>query len=352
MRTRDFSFELPAGSIAQEPVEPRDAARMLVHEVAGDRTRHRRVAELVEELGPADLLVVNDTRVLPARLFGRRSTGGRVELLFIGPGPEGTWRAMARPARKLRPGEELRVEGGLVARAIEREGESPVWAVELQDPAQPHLPVPALLERAGRMPLPPYITRMAEGDPRDARDRERYQTVYAERSGAGAAPTAGLHFTPGLLDELARRGVRRAAVTLHVGLGTFLPVTAERVDEHEMHAETYEVSEETVGAVAACRAGGGRVIAVGTTSVRALESCVDAEGALRAGTGQTRLFLKPGDQLGVVDGLLTNFHLPESTLLMLVSVLTGRERLLGLYGEAVGLGYRFYSYGDAMLLLP
>lgn len=352
MRTRDFFFELPAGSIAQEPVEPRDAARMLVHEVSGELTRHRRVADLAEELGPGDLLVVNDTRVLPARLFARRSTGGRVELLFLGPGPGGAWRAMARPARKLSPGEELSVEGGLVARAVEREGESPVWAVELCDPAQPDLPVPTLLERTGRMPLPPYITREAEGDPRDEGDRERYQTVYAQRSGAVAAPTAGLHFTPELLEELTRRGVRRAAVTLHVGLGTFLPVTAEQVDEHEMHAEVFEVSEEVVEQVAACRAEGGRVIAVGTTSVRALESCVDGEGVLRAGAGQTRLFLKPGDQLGVVDGLLTNFHLPESTLLMLVSVLTGRERLLGLYGEAVRQGYRFYSYGDAMLLLP
>lgn len=359
MRTEDFLYDLPSEAIAQEPAEPRDAARLLVHGIEADRTRHLRVRALVEELREGDLLVVNDTRVLPARLFARRATGGRVELLFLGPevvGAEsasaGAWRAMVKPARKLSPGEELEVDGGLVARALAREGDGAIWTVELTDPEAPQTPIPALLERAGRMPLPPYIAREAEGDPRDAADRERYQTVYAREPGAVAAPTAGLHFTPELLEALAERGVRRATVTLHVGLGTFLPVTVEEVQQHRMHAEVYEVPPAAVEAVAACRAAGGRVVAVGTTSVRALESSVDEQGALVAGAGETRLFLKPGDRLQVVDGLMTNFHLPGSTLLMLVSALAGRERMLGLYEEALREGYRFYSYGDAMLLLP
>ena len=352
MRTEDFLYDLPPGAIAQEPAEPRDAARLLVHGVSEDRTRHDQVRGLVDELRAGDLLVVNDTRVLPARLFARRATGGRVELLFLGPAAGPGWRAMVKPARKLSPGEELDVVGGLVARTVAREGDGAVWTVELRDPDAPRTPIPALLERAGRMPLPPYIRRAAEGDPRDAADRERYQTVYATEPGAAAAPTAGLHFTPELLDALAARGVRRATVTLHVGLGTFLPVTAEEVEDHRMHAEVYEVPPAAVEAVRACRAAGGRVVAVGTTSVRALESSVDASGALVAGAGETRLFLKPGDRLRVIDGLMTNFHLPGSTLLMLVSALAGRERVLGLYEEAVREGYRFYSYGDAMLLLP
>ncbi len=351
MRVDDFRYELPPGAIAQEPAEPRDSARMLVHEVAGARTRHRRIADLVDELAPEDLLVVNDTRVRPARLFGRRSSGGRVELLLIAPAPGGAWRAMVRPARKLRVGEEFEVDGGWTARALEREGDGAFWSIELRDPSDPSGSVPELLERAGRMPLPPYITREPEGDPRDGMDRERYQTVYARESGAVAAPTAGLHFTPELLDELRGRGVRRAEVTLHVGLGTFLPVTAERLEDHRMHAETYTVPESTAQAVAACRRAGGRVIAVGTTSVRALESCAQVGGELVAGSGDTRLFLKPGDRFRVVDGLLTNFHLPCSTLLMLVSAFAGRERTLSLYLEALELGYRFYSYGDAMMLL-
>ena len=349
MRLDQFQYELPDGAIAQEPAEPRDAARLLVHEIGVDRTAHRTVADLRQLLTPHDLLVVNDTRVRPVRLFGRRATGGRVELLLLGPeGSSGRWRAMVRPARKLAPGEVLEFEGGLGLRAVAREGGGAIWSLELVDPT---VDLDATLEAVGRMPLPPYIRRDPQGDARDDLDRHRYQTVYASHPGAVAAPTAGLHFTEELLADLKALGVRRAAVTLHVGLGTFSPVQVDEVEEHEMHAEAYDVPAATVAAIAACRAAGGRVLAVGTTAVRALESSVDAEGMLVAGAGETRLFLKPGDELRVVDGLLTNFHLPGSTLLLLVSALAGRERVLRLYAEALERGYRFYSYGDAMLLL-
>lgn len=353
MRLEQFRYHLPPEAIAQEPAEPRDAARLLVHEVGAGATRHRIVSALPEELRAGDLLVLNDTRVRPVRILARRPSGGRVEVLLVeavGDGPEGgsRWRAMLRPARRPRPGEELRAEGGLTVRALEREGESAFWTVALggcDEPLQ-------VLERTGRMPLPPYIERDPEGDPRDALDRERYQTVYAREPGAVAAPTAGLHLTEDLLGAMEERGVERAVVTLHVGAGTFLPVTTPRVEDHRMHAERFTVPAETAAAVAGCRRRGGRVIAVGTTSVRALESACDEDGVVGEREGETRLFLKPGDRMRAVDGLLTNFHLPGSTLLMLVCALAGRERVLGLYREAVAAGYRFYSYGDAMLLLP
>lgn len=363
MRLSDFHYELPPDRIAQEPLRPRDAARLLVHGRGADATRHRGVRDLPQELAPGDLLVVNDTRVLPARLHGRRPSGGAVELLLLGPTGEGrVWRAMARPAKKLRPGEELALEEpgggtGLVARLIEREldldgrGE-PFWSLELSDPAAPHTPVETLLARAGRMPLPPYIDRARGVDPRDDGDREAYQTVYARRPGAVAAPTAGLHFTPELLAALAARGVERASVTLHVGLGTFRPLTVSDPREHVMHPERYVLPPATAEAVARCRDRGGRVVAVGTTSVRVLETCAADDGRVSPGEGETRLFLKPGDRFRCVDALLTNFHLPQSTLLLLVCAFAGRERVLGLYEEALERGYRFYSYGDAMLFLP
>lgn len=357
MQTSDFHYDLPPERIAQHPASPRDGARMLVCEQGEDSTRHRIVRELVDELREGDLLVVNDTRVRPARMEARRSTGGAVELLFIEPLADGAWRTMVRPAKKLRPGEELEVGEGLRARAILREtdaeGEpSAFWRVQLSDPASPGRSVEELLDAQGRMPLPPYIARQRGSDPDDRSDREDYQTVYARITGAVAAPTAGLHFTPELLQSLVERGIRRTAVTLHVGLGTFLPVTAGDVSGHRMHAEQYVLGEETVGEIQACRARGGRVVAVGTTSVRVLESCVDGDGVLRPGAGETRLFVRPGFRFHVVDALLTNFHLPESTLLMLVSALLGRERTLEVYREAVEREYRFYSYGDAMLILP
>ena len=363
MQLSDYDYDLPPDSIAQEAVEPRDRARLLRHHMGRNRTEHGRVRDLPEVLEPGDLLVLNDTRVRPARVFARRSSGGKVEFLFLGPvpaGDTGVWRTMVRPARKLREGECLGVRGApLQVRALKREVDeqgqpNALWNVELLDASGQVLDeagVEAACEVMGRMPLPPYIRRGGDADPRHAIDRTRYQTVYAREPGAVAAPTAGLHFTPELLARLDERGVRVASITLHVGLGTFLPITVEDPSEHRMHAEWYRVSAETVAAVGQCRERGGRVVAVGTTSVRALESCA-AGGSLRAGEGLTRLFLHPGCALQCVDGLLTNFHLPRSTLLMLVSALAGRERMLDLYAQAIGEGYRFYSYGDAMLLLP
>jgi len=368
MHVRDFEFELPTEAIATRPAEPRDAARLLVHDlgaetdgqtVGADLTRHRRVVDLPSELRPGDLLVVNDTRVLPARVHARRASGGRVELLFLEARPSAdeprAWRALVKPARKLVPGERLAVEGTdgratdgaqrVVVRALERDGDGAVWSVALEAEGR-DVPVEALLAEVGAVPLPPYITRAVE-----AADSERYQTLFARVPGAIAAPTAGLHFTPGLVAALAERGVERTTVTLHVGAGTFLPVTAERVEDHVMHDERYVLPAEACTAIARTKARGGRVIAVGTTSVRVLESCARADGSLVPGEGRTRLFLVPGAEFRVVDGLLTNFHLPGSTLLMLVAAFAGRERVLALYRAALAQGYRFYSYGDAMLLL-
>ena len=354
MKLSDFDYHLPEGAIAQEPAEPRDAARLLVHDLAGaEPAVHARVRDLGRFLDPGDLLVVNDTRVLSARLFGRRGGGGRTEVLLLerlrgDPRAEAEerWRALCRPATRVRPGEPIEVEGGLRVVPLERL-ERGAFDVRIEAPRGE--PVAEVLERVGRMPLPPYVRRAAE-DERDALDRERYQTVYAREPGAVAAPTAGLHFTEELLAALAARGVERAHVTLHVGEGTFRPVEVEDVEAHPMHAERFAVPAETVAAVERCRARGGRVVAVGTTSVRALESATGPDGRLDRAVGETRLFLRPGDEFRVVDALLTNFHLPRSTLLMLVAAFAGRERTLALYREAIERGYRFYSYGDAMLL--
>jgi S-adenosylmethionine:tRNA ribosyltransferase-isomerase len=355
VKLADFDYDLPAELVAQEPCERRDAARLLVHAIGPDRTEHRSVRDLVELLRPEDLLVVNDTRVLPGRLFGRRASGGRVELLLLEPlddAPGAPWSALVNPARKLHPGEVIALEDGeLTLRFLERGVEpggrpAPTWSVELFDAAGGPVDVPAALERHGHVPLPPYIERAAD----DPADRARYQTVYAEVPGAVAAPTAGLHFTPELLEALAARGVRRATVTLHVGLGTFRPIDVEDVEAHEMHAERFTLPPETARAVEETRKRGGRVVAVGTTSVRVLESCATPDGGVLPDSGDTRLFLRPGSPFRVVDALLTNFHLPRSSLLVLVSAFAGRERTLRLYAEAVAERYRFYSYGDAMLL--
>ena len=356
MRVSDFDYELPPERIAQEPAHPRDSARLLLHRLAADETEHLRCADIDRVLAPGDLLVVNDTRVRAARLVGQRASGGVVELLLVERLDARRWRALVKPAGRLRAGERLELEGGaLVATLTERPrrpdgGPAPEWLLELEPGAGGEVEV--ALERHGRMPLPPYIRRPRGADPRRDEDRASYQTVFARESGAVAAPTAGLHFTPALLERLAARGVERAALTLHVGEGTFKPVSAQRTEEHQMHAESYTLPAATVAAVERCRQRAGRVVAVGTTSVRVLESCVDSAGRLQPGSGSTRLFLVPGARFQRVDALLTNFHLPRSTLLMLVSALAGRERVLRLYGQAIERGYRFYSYGDAMLLLP
>jgi S-adenosylmethionine:tRNA ribosyltransferase-isomerase len=354
VRTDDFDFELPPELIAQEPPARREDARLMVVSRATGEVAHRRVPDLVEVLRAGDLLVVNDTKVLRARMFGRRATGGRVEVFLLEPRPaEGprAWEALVRAGGRLGEGEAIDVvdaAGAVVGavRLVRRAGEGH-WTVE---PAEGEFG--PLMERAGRMPLPPYIRRERD-DPRDALDAERYQTVFAREPGAVAAPTAGLHLTEPMLAALAARGVRRVAVTLHVGLGTFQPIAADTIEGHRMHEEPYVVPQETAEAVRATRAAGGRVVAVGTTSVRTLEAAAGAspDGLPRAGAGRTSIFISPGYRFLAVDALLTNFHLPRSTLLCLVSAFAGREHVLAAYREAVRERYRFFSYGDAMLLV-
>ena len=350
MNVSDFDFELPPHCIAQEPAAARDASRLLAHDVPRDLTDHLRFRDLPDQLRAGDLLVLNDTRVLSARLFARRRSGGSVELLFLEPQAHspGVWRTLANPARKLRAGELLdAADGALEVRMIERVGME--WTAVLRSRDDPELGTEELLERHGVMPLPPYVER-PRGAAEEAADRVRYQTIFAREPGAVAAPTAGLHFTDELFARLQEHDVARAFITLHVGPGTFRPVKVDRTEDHEMHSERFALPAETVQAIHATRRRGGRVVAVGTTAVRVLESVAARRGELVPCTGDTDLFLVPGARFRVVDGLLTNFHLPRSTLLMLVSAFAGRERVLRLYGEAVEAGYRFFSYGDAMLL--
>jgi S-adenosylmethionine:tRNA ribosyltransferase-isomerase len=349
--TRDFDYPLPAEAIAQQPA-PRGASRLLVLDREGE-ARHRGIADLPALLRPGDLLVVNDTRVLPARLHGRVAGGEsrasrELELLLVESLGEREWEVLARPGKRARPGAVIEISdpgrgagagSGVFAEVMALAGDGR-RRVRFSEPIEPHL------DRLGHVPLPPYIRR-----PDQATDRERYQTVYARRLGAIAAPTAGLHFSDELLAALAAAGIERAALTLHVGIGTFKPVTAPLVSDHRMDRERYEIPEDTAAAVARARAGGRRVVAVGTTVVRALEAAAAAAGGKvhAGGAGATDLFITPGFRFQVVDALLTNFHLPCSTLLMLVSAFAGRERVLAAYQEALGLGYRFFSYGDAML---
>ncbi len=340
MQKSDFYYELPDALIAQAPLAERSAARMLIVDGRQGTWQDARICDLPDLLQPGDLLVLNDTRVLPARLQARKATGGAVELLLdrLVDAREGWF--LAKSSKALRPGMRLHLPGGAVATVEEKDGME--VRLSLSADAQ-WLPI---LEAEGSMPLPPYIRRAPE-----ASDRERYQTIYAAHPGAVAAPTAGLHFDAQLLDALAARGVERTFVTLHVGAGTFLPVRSDDITEHPMHAETMEVSATTVAAVAAAKARGKRVIAVGTTACRALETAAQ-DGTLRPYTGETRLFIYPGKTFQVIDGLLTNFHLPESTLLMLVCAFAGMECMLAAYRHAVAEGYRFFSYGDAMLISP
>jgi S-adenosylmethionine:tRNA ribosyltransferase-isomerase len=353
LRIADFDYELPAELIAQTPADRRDASRLLLLPAAGP-VQHRGFAELPELLPEGALLVVNDARVVPARLTARKPTGGRVEIFLVArlavAGTRETWSCLVRGAKSLSPGMPLvlepargRAPDGPPPRVtfLDRDGEE--CRVELEAPAG----VVAALDDWGEVPLPPYIERAAGPS---AADRERYQTVFARAPGAVAAPTAGLHFTDAVLERLAARGVERVAVTLHVGPGTFAPVRVDDLDDHVMHAERYEVPAAAAAAYAAARSAGRPVVAVGTTVVRTLESALDADGRLATGPGETRLFIRPGRPIRAVDHLLTNFHMPRSTLLMLVCAFAGRERLLAAYREAVAARYRFFSYGDAMLL--
>ncbi len=344
VRVADFDFPLPESSIALQPAEPRDSARLLVHDRSAGTVEHRVFRDLVEYVRPGDLLVLNDTRVRPWRLVGRRPSGGKVECLILhlrGTIGEG----FVKPSKKLRVGDAIPMEGGAVTLRLQAQHDGGRWTFALECEGE----VTAVLDRCGRAPLPPYIERDGSEDP--AADRARYQTVFAAVPGAVAAPTAGLHFTPELLARVQELGVEIAKVTLHVGEGTFAPIRVDVVEDHRMHAEEYELPAATAVAVAATRARGGRVIAVGTTSCRTLESCAQSDRTVAAGRGASTLFLYPGKRLQVVDALITNFHLPQSTLLMLVAAFAGREEILAIYRDAVALGYRFYSYGDAMLIV-
>jgi S-adenosylmethionine:tRNA ribosyltransferase-isomerase len=338
MRRADFHYELPEELIAQTPPERRGAGRLLTIDGAGGPLRDLLFADLPSLLAPGDLLVFNDTRVVPARLHGRKATGGAVELLLERVLDGRRFLALARASKPFRPGSAIALPGGATATVTGRAGDM----VELELDRDPL----AYFEAHGEVPLPPYIGRAAGTE-----DRERYQTVYARDPGSVAAPTAGLHFDAAMLERLAAAGVGAAWLTLHVGAGTFQPVRAERLDEHRMHFERVRVPAEAVAAIEATRRRGGRVVAVGTTVVRSLESAA-REGALAPFEGETDLFIRPGFRFRVVDALLTNFHLPESTLIMLVSAFAGRERVLEAYRHAVAGRYRFFSYGDACFITP
>jgi len=358
MRVDLFDFELPEASIALRPPTPRDAGRLLVVR-PGEPLEDRTVRDLPGLLRAGDALVFNDTRVIPARLAGIRhrpgSPGLRMEaMLHLRAAPD-TWRAFARPAKRLAPGDRIVFGrhgasepcdlGGLDATLVEKgEAGEIVLRFDLSGPA-----LDAAIAATGSLPLPPYI---AGKRPTDARDATDYQTVYADAPGAVAAPTAGLHFSPDLLADLDAAGLRRHTVTLHVGAGTFLPVKADDTDDHRMHAEIGTLTAETADALNRTRAAGGRIVAVGTTALRLLESAADAEGRLRAFSGPTEIFITPGTPIRAVDALMTNFHLPRSTLFMLVSAFSGLETMRAAYAHAIAGGYRFYSYGDSSLLFP
>ncbi|MFN0115468.1 MAG: tRNA preQ1(34) S-adenosylmethionine ribosyltransferase-isomerase QueA [Paracoccaceae bacterium] len=349
MKTEDFDFPLPAGLIATRPARPRSSARLLLAE--GDRIADRLVSDLPAILGPGDRLILNDTKVIPARLEGTRErmTGqgravARIEATLTDPLPEGRWHALVRPQRKLAPGETIRFAAGLQAEVAAIGAEGVELAFNLTGAA-----FDAALLAAGAMPLPPYIARLR---PPDEADKTDYQTVFARRPGAVAAPTASLHFDEALVAALAARGVSFTKVTLHVGAGTFLPVKVEDVTRHRMHAEWGEIGEAAAAEIRATKAAGGRIIPVGTTALRLIETAARGDGTVRAFRGETDIFIYPGFAFRVTDALMTNFHLPKSTLMMLVSALMGRDRILRIYGHAISERYRFFSYGDASLLVP
>ncbi len=346
MTLSDYDYHLPPGMIAQHPADRRDESRLLVLRRDTGAIEHRRFRDVLEYLRPADVLVINDTRVNPWRVTGLRATGGHIDGLLLEARPDGTWRGIFKSHGKLVAGERLRLlDRRLTAHLVAKtqEGE---WTIRFDEPDAAEI-----LDAHGLAPLPPYIRRTGEDDARDAADRERYQTVFAQRPGAIAAPTAGLHFTPALLDAVRATGTGLARVTLHVGLGTFQPVKTDDLSAHRMHSEEYELSAEAAALINARRRAGGRVIAVGTTSVRTLETCAAEDGSVAPGRGRTEIFIRPPYRFRAVDALITNFHLPKSTLLMLVAAFAGRERILSAYEEAKREGYRFFSYGDAMLIL-
>ncbi len=339
MRTSDFYYDLPPELIAQTPLEKRDNSRLMTLSRTTGEVGHRHFYELPELLQPGDCLVLNNSRVIPARLIGHRDTGGAVEVLLLIDRGGDVWECLVRPGKKCRPGAKLIFGDGKLTATVEEvlEGGNRLVHFRYQGIFL------ELLEELGRMPLPPYIKE-------ELQEADRYQTVYSKISGSAAAPTAGLHFTPELLEELQQKGVQLAYVTLHVGLGTFRPVKAESLEEHQMHAEFCQIPQETADLINRTRQNGGRVICVGTTSCRTIESQAAEDGTLTASAGWTSIFIYPGYRFKVLDGLITNFHLPESTLVMLVSALAGRDQVLEAYRQAVEARYRFFSFGDAMFL--
>ncbi len=341
MKRQDFNYELPQELIAQEPLEPRDHSRLLVLDRTTGMRSDRHFYDVEDILQPGDCLILNDSRVLPARLYGnRKETGAAVELLLLNPQGHDVWEVLAGPGRKARPGDVLTFGGGLLDAEVLEILPGGNRLVKFRYEGNFY----ALLEQIGQMPLPHYITH-------ELRDTERYQTVYSRELGSAAAPTAGLHFTPELLERLKNKGVSIGFVTLHVGLGTFRPVKEENILDHKMHSEHYELSEETAALINRTRAAGGRVFAVGTTSCRTLESVGLTDGVVKAAEGWTEIFIYPGYQFQVLDGLITNFHLPESTLIMLVSAFAGHQLTMETYRYAVEQRYRFFSFGDAMLIV-
>lgn len=358
MKVTDFDYYLPEELIAQKPSEQRDQSGLMVVHRASSLLEHRKFSDLIDYIHPGDILVLNKTRVIPARLTGyRKDTGSKVEIFLLQKvqGDPLVWEVLVKPGRKARPGMQLglKTDGAgsfdleAEVRNLTEEGSrivefksSEIPQAELRDQFE------GIIDRIGQTPLPPYINR-----PPEAEDKERYQTVYAQERGSVAAPTAGLHFTPALLNSLQEKGASIAFLTLHVGLGTFRPVKVDEVEKHKMHSEFFQISQETADMINTKRDQGGKVIAVGTTVVRSLETAADADGKVKAGEGKTDIFIYPGYRFKVVDSLLTNYHLPRSTLLMLVCALGGRDLIMRAYQEAVHRRYRFFSYGDAMLII-
>ncbi|MFI3171376.1 MAG: tRNA preQ1(34) S-adenosylmethionine ribosyltransferase-isomerase QueA [Eubacteriales bacterium] len=340
MRTQDFNFELPEELIAQDPLEDRSSSRLLVLDKENGEIEHRAFHNIIEYLNEGDCLVINDTKVIPARLIGEREmTGAKVEVLLLKRQANDVWEALVKPGKKARPGMRLIFGGGLLVGEVMEVVEEGNRLIHFEYEGI----FEEILDQLGQMPLPPYITHQLE-------DKNRYQTVYAKNSGSAAAPTAGLHFTPELLGKIEEKGVNIARVTLHVGLGTFRPVKVENVLEHHMHSEFYQVDQEAADKINRAKEAGCRVICVGTTSCRTIESAAKEDGTMEACSGWTEIFIYPGYRFKVLNNLITNFHLPESTLIMLVSALAGKEPVLHAYDEAVKEKYRFFSFGDAMFI--
>lgn len=341
MKKQDFYYELPEELIAQDPLEERSSSRLLVLDRQSGAVSHHVFTEVADYLREGDCLVINDTKVIPARLIGSKvGTEAKIEILLLKRKENNIWETLVKPGKKAKPGTKISFGGGLLTGEILEIVEEGNRLVQFSYEGI----FEEILDRLGQMPLPPYITHQLK-------ERERYNTVYAVHEGSAAAPTAGLHFTPELLQEIEKKGVDIARVTLHVGLGTFRPVKADEITDHHMHSEFYQINEEAAEKINRAKSGKGRVICVGTTSCRTVESAADENGHIRAGSGWTEIFIYPGYRFKVLDGLITNFHLPESTLIMLVCALAGREQVMKAYEEAVEERYRFFSFGDAMLVI-